>query len=142
VTTPREAGFEWGGRLYPWYVGQTGKDLMLIDRLTQMSISEFFQAVEDNPDRGSLLLAMVALALRHGHPDWSVDKIVRIVSDLDMSDLEFTRAEDQDEEETVVLPPPTPPPSGEPSRSQNNGSSRSSTPQEDSPSPTSSAAPT
>jgi hypothetical protein len=140
VTAPREAGFEWQGRFYPWHVGETGKDLMLIDRFTQMSISEFFDAVEDNPDRGSLLLALVALSLRQGHPDWSVDKIVRIVSDLNLSDLEFTRAEDQDEEETVVLPPPLA--SGERSSSQSNGSSPSSTPPAASPSPTSSAAPT
>jgi hypothetical protein len=140
VTTPGEAGFEWQGRFYPWHVSDTGKDLMLIDRLTGMSMSEFFDAIDDKPDRGGILLALVATSLRHGNPSWSVDKIYRLATELSLSeDVEFVSTDDEEDE---PRPPAPPPPIGERSRSQSNGSSLSSTTPAATTSETSSAAPT
>jgi hypothetical protein len=141
VTDIRENGFEYQSRFYPWHIGDTGKDLMLIDRFTGLSISEFFEAVDDAPTRGGILLALVATSLRHGNPSWSVDRIFRLVSELSLSeDVEFVNP--GSEEDTDPRPPAPPPPSGEPSKSQNNGSSPSSTLPAVTASPTSSVAPT
>jgi len=139
VTDIRENGFEYQNRFYPWHAGDTGKDLMLIDRLTGLSLGEFFEALDDQPDRGSILLALVATSLRHGNPAWSVDKIYRIVTELSLSeDLEFIGGEQEDD----ASRPPLPPPTGERPKSQSNGSSPSSTPPAHTTLPTSSAAPT
>lgn len=137
----RENGFEYQNRFYPWHAGDTGKDLMLIDRLTGLSLTEFFEALEDQPDRGSILLALVATSLRHGNPTWPVERIYRLVTELSLSeDLEFVS--EKDDEAGEPRPPASAPQSGERSRSQSNGSSLSSTPPAPSTSPTSSAAPT
>ena len=135
-----ENGFEYQNRFYPWHAGDTGKDLMLIDRLTGLSLGDFFEALDDQPDRGSILLALVATSLRNGNPTWSVDRIYRLVTELSLSeDLEFVGGSEQEEGEP--RPPAPTPPTGERSRSQSNGSSPSSTPPDSSSSETSSETP-
>jgi len=136
----QENGFEYQNRFYPWHAGDTGKDLMLIDRLTGLSISEFFEALEDQPDRGSILLALVATSLRHGNPTWPVERIYRLVTELSLSeDLDFVNP---DQQEDGPSPPSETPATEEQSNSQSNGSSPSSTPPAFTPSPTSFVAPT
>lgn len=103
-----EAGFEYDGRFYSWHVSDLGKDLMLIDRLTGLSITEFFAIVDDDEQegfRGPVLLALVATSLRHGHPDWSVERIVRVVLALHLSEINFVSTDDGDETQGVVPPP-------------------------------------
>ena len=137
----QQTGFEHKGRFYPWHAGDTGKDLMLIDRLTGLSISEFFEALEEQPDRGTILLALVATSLRHGNPTWSVDHVYRVVTELSLSeDLEFVNPDGEQEDES--RPPAETPATDGPSSSQSNGSSLSSTPPAFTPSPTSFVAPT
>ena len=97
---PREAGFEYKGRFYRWHLSDTGKDLMIIDRFTSMPVHEFFQTVEDSFDRGRgpILLAMIGTSIRHGNPDWSVERIIREVSGLSISeDIEWIEGEEEDE---------------------------------------------
>lgn len=104
----REAGFEWQGRYYEWHLSDTGKDLMIIDRFTQMPVHEFFTLIEDSFDRGRgpVLLAMIGCSIRHGNPDWSVERIIRDVNALSISeDISFI---DLDEEgEADADGPPT-----------------------------------
>ena len=139
-SAPREAGFEWRGRFYPWSLTDTGKDLMIIDRFTKMPVHEFFQLIEDSFDRGRgpILMAMIGTSIRHGNPDWSVERIIRDVEALSLSeDITYIDMDDEGEDEdgppAEDVPPvsePEPEASGEPSRT----SSASSAP----PSPTSS----
>lgn len=135
---PQEDGFEYQGRFYTWHVSDLGKDLMLIDRFAGMSVTDFFDIVDDEHERarGPILLTLIATSIRHGHPSWSVERIVRTVMDLSLSDVEFLSAEDEEE---AVRPPPleeAPPPSDERSTSPLNGSSSSSAPTDDSTSET------
>ena len=135
----RDDGFEYQGVFYRWRVSDTGKDLMLIDRFTGMPIAEFFDTIEDSVDRGRapILLALMATSIRAQHPDWSVERVVRVVQQLSLADVEFI---DADAEEQPVPPDGAgqePAASDEPS----NGSSRSSTPTESEPQRTSSATP-
>lgn len=124
----KEDGFELDGVHYRWHVTDTGKDLMLIDRFTGMPVAEFFDVIEDEFDRGRapILLAMLATSIRAKHPDWSVERIARLVMNTSLGDVVFV---DSDAEEQLVPPAEggqTPPTSTEPS----NGSSSSSTPEE------------
>jgi len=103
----REAGFEWKGRYYVWHLSDTGKDLMIIDRFTQMPVHEFFTLIEDSFDRGRgpVLLAMIGCSIRHGNPDWSVERIIRDVNTLSLSeDITFIDPDD-DEGDEADSPP-------------------------------------
>lgn len=98
----QDAGFEWQGVFYPWKLSDTGKDLLLIDRITNMPVDEFFEVVEDEGSvlRGSILLAMIATSLRAYHHTWSIERIYRSVMELSLSeDIEMFG---MDEEEVVV----------------------------------------
>lgn len=88
---------------YRWSVSDGGKDLMLIDRFTGMPIQEFFEVIEDTFDRGRapILLALIATSIRKRHPDWSVERVVRTVQNLSLSDVVFV---DSDTEEAVGPP--------------------------------------
>lgn len=86
-----EEGFEYQGVFYRWRVSDVGKDLRLIDHFTKMPIQEFFEVVEDAIDRGRapVMLALIATSMRAMHPDRSVERIIRTVDDLSLSDVEF-----------------------------------------------------
>lgn len=122
-------GFEYGGTFYPWHVSDMGKDLMLIDRFSNMPLHEFFEAVDDGFDRGRapILLTLIATSIRFGRPDWSVERIVRTVQDLSLSDVEFINPDEEEAE--PELPPasegettgPTGASSPSPSRSTSSG---------------------
>lgn len=104
-TDRRQNGFELAGEFYLWHVSDIGKDLMLIDRIAGMPITEFFETVEDNFDRerAPILLALIATSIRHGHPDWSVERIARTVMNLNLSEVEFIDVDAEEE----MLPPPS-----------------------------------
>ena len=106
VTTdkPAEDGFELvatPGVFYRWHVTAKGKDLMLIDRFTEMPPQEFFTAIEDSFDRSRtpVLLALIATSIRNRFPEWSLERIVRTVMDLDISeDITFVDADVEEAE--------------------------------------------
>lgn len=104
---PRRDGFEYEGTFYRWHVTDIGKDLMLIDRFSGLPISEFFAVVEDTWDRGRapILLTLIATSLRNGHPDWSVERIIRLVMETPLSEVTFVGS-DEDEPAESPLPPP------------------------------------
>jgi hypothetical protein len=146
VSSEERDGFEWKNEFYRWSVSDIGKDLMLIDRIAQMPASEFIDMMGEigENERAPVLLGLIATSIRAGHPDWSVDRIYRVVMGLSLSsDIEFVSSggteDDGDEEE--VRPPAVAagPPLAAPGRSTSNGSSPPSTPAGSSSSPTSSA---
>jgi hypothetical protein len=107
-TAPVEAGFEHDGTFYRWFASTGGKDLILIDRIANVAVTEFFELLDDPVarERPSVMLALVATSMRARHPEWSVERIVRTVYDLDVNELTLIGG---DEEEPVnPLPPPTP----------------------------------
>lgn len=142
-------GFEWKDRFYRWSVSDIGKDLMLIDRIAQMPASEFIDMMGEigENERAPVLLGLIATSIRAGHPDWSVDRIYRVVMGLSLStDIEFissgTGDQDDDDEEEVRPPVVAAgPPSAAPGRSTSNGFSPPSTQPVSSTSQTSSATP-
>ena len=119
---PAEDGFEYQGSFYRWHVTTVGKDLMLIDRFSGLPVQEFFALVEDEFDRGRVpvLLTMIATSVRNKNPDWTVERIVRMVMDLDIAELVFVEADT----EADTLPPA----SAEPAASTGQGSSSVSKP--------------
>lgn len=120
----KDDGFELDGEFFRLSVSDCGKDLMLIDRLTGMPITEFFEVVDDAFDRGRgpVLLTVIATSIRAAHPDWSVEKIVRKVMALRLSEIEFVPGTEEEDEDH-------PPVEGAivPSTSLSNGSSPSLT---------------
>lgn len=131
-------GFELQGRFYRWHLTDRGKDLLLIDRIAQMPVDEFFELVEDEFDRTRtpVLLAMIATSIRAEHPQWSHQRIERIVLNLSLSeDITFIEGEvDASSELEDALRPPDEPdgqaPEVEPSPSPADESSSSSTPRD------------
>lgn len=96
---PGEDGFEYQGTFYRWHISDIGKDLMLIDRFSGLPITEFFEMIEDDFDRMRMpvQLALIATSIRNGQPDWSVERIVRTVMDLSMSEIEFVAADREED---------------------------------------------
>jgi hypothetical protein len=135
---PRE-GFEYQGRFYEWHLSDMGKDLMLIDRISGMGMSAFFEAAEEMESaadaRAPLLLTMIACSIRHGHPAWSVDRVYRTVMDMSLADVTLVGETEADADPLAKQP------TNEPSPSASNGSLPSSTPPDNSSSPTSSETP-
>lgn len=86
-----EDGFEYRGVFYRWHLGDTGKDLMLIDAFAKMPPTDFFALIEDEFDRGRVpvLLTMIATSIRHKHPEWTVERITRTVMDMSLGDVAF-----------------------------------------------------
>jgi len=130
---PPADGFELDGTFYRWHVSDIGKDLMLIDRFAGLPIQEFFDVVDDDHERGRgpILLTLIATSIRNGHPDWSVERITRLVLGLNLSDVVFVNG-DLEEQDPTLPPPgppgPAPPANGDSSSSTPNGSSSSPTP--------------
>lgn len=93
------AGFEYAGLFYEWHLSTIGKDLLLIDRISGMSVEEFFELVEDKYDltRPAVMLTLVATSMRHRHPDRSVERLFRTVMDLDMADVNVVGGDDDEE---------------------------------------------
>lgn len=82
----------------PFMVGMSAsKDLKLIDRCTAMPLDEFAEAFDDPAQRGrgSIMLAVIALSIRAKFPDWSVERIMRFVDDLEMPDVTFVGGEEE-----------------------------------------------
>ena len=99
----RDDGFEYDGLFYRWHVTDGGKDLMLVDHFARMPVADFFETIEDDFDRGRapILLALLATSMRNKHPDWSVQRLVRRVENLNLSEVTFI---DSDAEEQPVPP--------------------------------------
>jgi hypothetical protein len=136
-----ENGFELDGEFYSWHLSDIGKDLMLIDRISGMSVAEFYELAEDPvaQERIPVLLTLIATSIRHRHHDWSVERIYRRVMDLSIS-KDVTMIDGDSEEDSRPLlsaAPATSPPSGEPERSPSSDSSPPSTPAANGTSPTS-----
>lgn len=109
MTEKRESGFEYEGVFYEWHATDKGKDLMLIDRLTGMPPQVFFEAIQDDFDRGRgpVLLALIATSIRHRWQEWSLERILRMVDELSLGEVEFIDGDDDPPEA-----PPSPPDEG------------------------------
>ncbi len=80
---------------FAWTVSDGGKDMMLIDHFTHLPIYEFFALIDDEFDRSRapILLAMMATSIRAKHPDWTPERIIRTVQNLNLSDVTMVDAE-------------------------------------------------
>lgn len=98
----QEDGFEYKlpgddqATFFRWSVSDGGKDILLIDRFTGLPVHEFFDLVGDSFDRGRgpIMLALIATSIRAKFPDWTPERIVRVVQNLRLSELEFIDAEE------------------------------------------------
>ncbi len=89
---PPENGFELDGVFYPWHLDiNHAKNLFLIDRLTRMPPDEFARLAEDPAQRtrSSVILTLIATSIRAKHPDWTVERIERMIMDLDITTVEW-----------------------------------------------------
>ncbi len=121
---------------FPWTVTDGGKDLMLIDHFTHLPVHEFFALIDDEFDRSRapILLAMMATSIRAKHPDWTPERIIRTVQNLNISAVTMIDAE-ADEAPRVDPPVEEESTGGKPS----SASKSSATRQDSSPSETSPA---
>jgi len=137
----QQEGFELNGHFYPWRITYTtGKDMMLIDRLTGLSLTEFMDVIETGRLPLSFRLVAVAISIRHEQPEWTVARIVRTVEEMDF-EKDFTDLSGEEEEGPPTTEPVAETPTGEPSRSPPSASSPPSTPRDNSGSKTSSGIP-
>jgi hypothetical protein len=113
-------GFELDGEFYRWHLSDIGKDLMLIDRISGMSVAEFYELAQDPvaQERIPVLLTLIATSIRHRHHDWSVERIYRRVMDLSISkDVTMIDGDSEEDSRPLLSAAPATPPSGEPERS-------------------------
>lgn len=145
----KENGFEYllpdddQATFFPWKVNVEGaKDMLIIDSFTQLPIDVFHEKLEDGFERrrGPFLLALIATSIAAKYPDWTVQRVCRLVENLDFS--KFTGI-DAGEGETgdVSVPPETGEPTSEKSSSPSDASSSSATQKDEPTSDTSSLTP-
>jgi hypothetical protein len=108
----QEAGFELKfpdereAEFFPFAFGMSGaKDLKIIDRCTQMPLDEFAETMDDPSQRGRgvMMLAMIGLSIRAKHPDWSVERIMHLVDEIELNDVTFLGTEEEESNGTVPL---------------------------------------
>jgi hypothetical protein len=107
----QEAGFELkfpdaDSEFFPFAIGMSGaKDLKIIDRCTQMPLDEFAEAFDDPSQRGRgpMMLAMIGLSIRAKHPDWSVERIMLLVDELELNEVTFLGSEEEESNGAVPL---------------------------------------
>jgi hypothetical protein len=108
----QEAGFELRfpdateAEFFPFAIGMSGaKDLKIIDRCTQMPLDEFAEAFDDPSQRGRgiMMLAMIGLSIRAKHPDWSVERIMHLVDELELNEVTFLGTEEEESNGSVPL---------------------------------------
>lgn len=131
----REAEF------FPFAIGMSGsKDLKIIDRCTAMPLDEFAEALDDPSQRGRgpIMLAMIGLSIRAKHPDWSVERVMKVVDELELPEVTFLGGEEEESNGTTPLSQePKPASDAESSGSPSDESGSSATPTETSaPAPT------
>lgn len=116
MAAPQEPGFELtipgesSATFFPWAIGMSSaKDMMIIDRLTRMPLDEFAEAFEDPTQRGRgpIMLTMIALSIKSKYPDWSVERILAVVDQVELPEIAYIDAAEEDDE-------PTPLPESEP----------------------------
>ena len=92
-----ESGFDYDGEFYPMNFTAGAKDMLLIERITNMPIDEFQQAAMSGQNRPSILLGLLATSVRAKHPDWSVERIYSLVMDVDdISEIHTITGEDSE----------------------------------------------
>jgi hypothetical protein len=109
---PQEPGFELKfpdereAEFFPFAIGLSGaKDIKIIDRCTQMPLDEFAEALDDPSQRGRgpIMLAMIGLSIRAKYPDWSVERIMHFIDELELPDVTFLGAEEEETNGAVPL---------------------------------------
>lgn len=100
----QDDGFEYQGVFYRWSVSDGAKDMLLIDRFTGLPIHEFFEQIEDGFDRSRapIMLATIATSIRARYPEWSVERIARLVLGLSLSEVTFVGGDEDDEAAEVA----------------------------------------
>ena len=134
----KEDGFEYllpdddQATFFPWKINLEGaKDMLIVDSFTQLPIDAFHEKLQDGFERrrGPFLLALIATSIAAKYPDWTVQRVCRLVENLDFSRFAGIDA-GEDETGDVVVPPETGEPTSENSSSPSDGSSSSATPTE------------
>src|SRR3954463_10284132 len=128
---------------FPWKLNLEGaKDMLIIDSFTQLPIDVFHEKLQDGFDRrrGPFLLAMIATSIAAKFPDWTVQRIVRLVENLDFSKFAGIDA-DEEEAGDVNVPPETGEPTNDSSSSPSDASPSSATQKDEPTSDTSSLTP-
>lgn len=111
---PKEAGFEYEGEFIPWHLTDKIKDLQMIDYFAKMPPGEFFEHVRDDFDRSRtpITAAMIATSLLHARPNWSTNRVIRVVENMESSRIVYFDGEDEPSIE-VESPLATDPASGD-----------------------------
>jgi len=109
----KEDGFEYQfpdddqATFFPWKVNVEGaKDMLIIDSFTQLPIDVFHEKLQDGFERrrGPFLLALIATSIAAKYPEWTVQRICRLVENLDFSKFKGIEA-DEEEASGDALPP-------------------------------------
>lgn len=112
MSDDERAGFEIGGRFYPWADQMRLSDPILIREVTGLSYQEFlssWQAVDENAEDEvevdpAVLSGMIAVAVWQQHTEWSRAKAAKYVERLNFDDVTIIGG---DKEEAAGDPPQT-----------------------------------
>ena len=80
-------------------------DPVLVHELTGLDFQEFAELAQDSGNRDPrVLVAMVGVAVWQKHTTWKRDRVIRYLQDVNMEDVGFDQAEEDD-----AGPPDEPP---------------------------------
>ena len=93
-----DTGFEINGEVYPFTGELTLTDPVLIERVTGLRFPDFAKrqdealaatrnGVPDEEFDAIVMLGLVAVAVAHGHPDWSYADVTKYIKGVRFQDL-------------------------------------------------------
>lgn len=75
------------GRPYEIPQSYTLGDTVIIERVTGLDFAAYIERIERGELSGSVIAGVIAWTLRHAHPQWPYERIERLVSNVDLSEL-------------------------------------------------------
>jgi hypothetical protein len=117
----------------PWTpISYGGRELRIIDYITKMPLEEFEAASTDpvQRGRGTILLALIGTSINAKHPEWTIERITRIVDDMVLPEMAFLAGEEESNGTDPLPQEPQPVPDTSSSGSPSDASESSATPAE------------
>jgi hypothetical protein len=107
-----------------------GRDLRIIDYVTKMPLEEFEAATNDpvQRGRGTILLAIMGTSINAKHPEWTIERITRIIDDVVIPEMTFLGAEEESNGTDPLPQEPKPESEASSSGSPSDASESSATP--------------
>lgn len=121
-----ETGFKIGDRIYPLPEAYGSLDPVLVYEATGLDFQDFAERLQNIDGMKTDFVALqgvVAVSIWHGNPDWTRQKVLKFMQNLDISSYEFVSAEGEADAGPPAVADSLSPGSSEPSSPDSNENS-------------------